>query len=285
MIMKKKNRRIVVLGSGSFIAKSLINLLKLKNLKYLPIDRKIADFEKKNSVKKLGKIIKKKDIVIFIAAIAPVKNLDMLNKNLQICSNIIQVLKLKVPEHLIYVSSDAVYSDSKVKINEKSLTVPDSLHGFMHLIREKMLNQIECSKTYIRPTLVYGESDPHDGYGPNKFVRLAQKNLNINIFGNGEEKRDHIHVNNVAEILYYSIIKKYNGIINAVSGKVISFKQISKEIANTYPEVKVIKKKRLGPMPHNGYRAFNNTLIKKKFKKIKIVSLLDWIKLKKNYNV
>ena len=223
--------------------------------------------------------------MIFIAAIAPVKNLDMLNKNLQICNNIIQVLKLKIPEHLIYVSSDAVYSDSKVKINEKSLTVPDSLHGFMHLIREKMLNQIECSKTYIRPTLVYGESDPHDGYGPNKFVRLAQKNLNINIFGNGEEKRDHIHVNNVAEILYYSIIKKYNGIINAVSGKVISFKQISKEIANTYPEVKVIKKKRLGPMPHNGYRAFNNTLIKKKFKKIKIVSLLDWIKLKKNYNV
>ena len=214
--MKKKNSESIILGSNSFIAKSFISLLKKKKHKYIPVDRKIVNFEKKNSIKKLKKVIKNKDLVIFIVAVAPVKNIQMLNRNLEMCRNIIEVLKVKLPKHLVYVSSDAVYSDSKVKITEKSLTVPDSLHGFMHLIREKMLNELKCTKTYIRPTLVYGENDPHNGYGPNKFIRLAQKKLNLNIFGNGEERRDHIHVSNVAETIYYSMIKNYNGVINAV---------------------------------------------------------------------
>lgn len=281
--MLKRNDRIVILGSKSFIAKSFINLLKKNKHKYISVDRKIVDFEKNNSINKLKKIIKNKDIIIFIAAVAPVKNTKMLNKNLQICANIIEVLKVKSPKHLVYVSSDAVYSDTNLKITEKSLTVPDSLHGFMHLIREKMLNELKCTKTFIRPTLVYGENDPHDGYGPNKFIRLAQKKLNINIFGNGEERRDHIHVSNVAETLYYSIINNYNGIINAVSSKVVSFSEIANEVKKNYPEIQIIKNKRNGPMPHNGYRAFDNNLLKKIFPKIKIVNLLDWIKLKNKY--
>ena len=27
---------------------------------------------------------------------------------------------------------------------------------------------------HLRPTLVYGENDPHNGYGPNMFLRLAK---------------------------------------------------------------------------------------------------------------
>ena len=77
--MRKKNNRIVILGSKSFIANSFITLLKKNNHKYISVDRKIVDFEKNNSINKLKKIIKNKDIVVFIAAVAPVKNIRMLN--------------------------------------------------------------------------------------------------------------------------------------------------------------------------------------------------------------
>ena len=100
----------------------------------------------------------------------------MLHQNLVICNNVVSSLKIKKPRHLIYISSDAVYSDSKKKINEKSETKPTSLHGFMHLIRENMLNELDCLKSFVRPTLVYGKNDPHNGYGPNKFIRCAQNN-------------------------------------------------------------------------------------------------------------
>ena len=190
MSVKNNLRRIVILGSNSFIGKSVIKKFHTHNIKPLLVSRKLVDFENKKSIYKLKKILKEDDVIIFIAAIAPVKNIEMLNQNLLMCKNVVEALNFTKPKHIIYISSDAVYSDSKKKIDEKSNTIPTSLHGFMHLIRETMFNELNCLKSFIRPTLVYGSSDPHNGYGPNKFIRFAQNNKKIILFGKGEEKRD-----------------------------------------------------------------------------------------------
>ena len=44
----------------------------------------------------------------------------------------------------------------------------------------------------LRPTLIYGAGDPHNGYGPNRFRRLAATGKPIILFGEGEERRDHV---------------------------------------------------------------------------------------------
>jgi nucleoside-diphosphate-sugar epimerase len=36
--------------------------------------------------------------------------------------------------------------------------------------------------------------DPHNGYGPNRFRRLAAGGEEIVLFGEGEERRDHVQV-------------------------------------------------------------------------------------------
>jgi len=284
MIFKKKKlNRVVILGANSFIGKAITKKFISQNIKPVLVTRKNADLEKKQSFNKLKKILKKDDTIIFIAAIAPVKNIEMLNQNLLICKNIIESLKIKKPNHVIYLSSDAVYSNSKNKINEKSETTPESFHGFMHLIRENMLKELNCKKTFVRPTLVYGSDDPHNGYGPNKFIRCAQNNEEIFLFGKGEERRDHIHVENVADIVSTVAIKKIDGIINAVSGNVISFNEIAKNLKKIYPNLVIKNLKRNGPMPHNGYRAFDNKLLKKYFPKLYLIKLSDWIKNKDEF--
>ncbi len=282
MLVKKKKQRIIILGSKSFIGKEIIKKLHKNHL--ILVSRKKIDLEKKSSILKLRKLFKKNDILVFIAAIAPVKNVEMLNKNLVICENILKSLENFSLKHLIYISSDAVYSDHKLKLDETSLTIPNSLHGFMHLIRENMLQNINCTKTIIRPTLVYGENDPHNGYGPNQFIRYAQSKKEISLFGKGEEKRDHINVKDVAEIVKASINKRFNGIINAVSGNVISFHEIAKIIKILYPNTNIKYIPRKGPMPHNGYRAFNNNKLKSIFPKIQLTNLPSWIKKKIRYN-
>lgn len=271
------------MGANSFIGKAITKKFISQNIKPVLVTRKNADLEKKQSFNKLKKILKKNDTIIFIAAVAPVKNIEMLNQNLLICKNIIESLKIKKPNHVIYLSSDAVYSDSKNKINEKSETTPESFHGFMHLIRENMLKELNCKKTFVRPTLVYGSDDPHNGYGPNKFIRCAQNNEEIFLFGKGEERRDHIHVDNVADIVSTVAIKKIDGIINAVSGNVISFNEIAKNLKKIYPNLVIKNLKRNGPMPHNGYRAFDNKLLKKYFPKLYLIKLSDWIKNKDEF--
>ncbi len=284
MIFKKKKlNRVVILGANSFIGKAITKKFISQNIKPVLVTRKNVDLEKKQSCNKLKKILKKDDTIIFIAAVAPVKNIEMLNQNLLICKNIIESLKIKKPNHVIYLSSDAVYSDSKNKINEKSETTPESFHGFMHLIRENMLKELKCKKTFVRPTLVYGSDDPHNGYGPNKFIRCAQNNEEIFLFGKGEERRDHIHVDNVADIVSTVVIKKIGGIINAVSGNVISFNKIAKNLKKIYPTLVIKNLKRNGPMPHNGYRAFDNKLLKKYFPKLYLTKLSDWIKNKDEF--
>ena len=282
LIKKIKKQNIIILGSKSFIGKEIIK--KLNNKHLILIHRKKIDLEKKNSIFKLRKLYKKNDILVFIAAIAPVKNIEMLNRNLIICENVLKSLENIKLKHLVYISSDAVYSDNKLKLNEASITIPNSLHGFMHLIRENMLQSINCSKTIIRPTLVYGENDPHNGYGPNKFIRNAQTKKEISLFGKGEEKRDHINVEDVAKIVKASISTKYNGIVNAVSGKAISFDKIANQLKILYPHINIKYVPRKGPMPHNGYRAFNNSKLKSIFPKIELTNLSSWIKKKIRYN-
>ena len=70
----------------------------------------------------------------------------------------------------------------------------------MHATREAILkNKFSKILCILRPTLIYGIGDSHNGYGPNKFLRLIKKNKNISLFGKGEELRDHVSINDVTK--------------------------------------------------------------------------------------
>ena len=275
--MKKK--RIVILGSGGFVSSAVEKLLHTNNFKIIALKRKSFDLEKNNSVLKLQKKIKPNDIVFFVAANAPVKTFEQFKKNIKICSNICKVLtKIK---KLIYLSSDAVYSDTKQFINEQSDTNPVSLHGLMHLTREKMLSKVIQNKYFciVRPTLIFGKKDPHNGYGPNKFFREIGSEGKINLFGKGEELRDHISIRDVARLIFLIIKKNKYGVFNLVTGKTYSFLSIAKMICELNGNVKkIIFNKRLGPKPHGGLRKFNNNKIKKEFKNFQFLKFKDSIK-------
>ena len=150
----------------------------------------------------------------------------------------------------------------------------------MHLTRESMLkNKFEKILCILRPTLIYGPGDTHNGYGPNRFINLALKNKSIPIFGNGEEKRDHIFIEDVVKIIVKCIKNKSLGILNLATGNVYSFKYLAEQMINfSKSKSKLIKIKRIGPMPHNGYRPFNVTLLKSNFKDIKMFSIKTGIK-------
>ena len=89
----KKNNRIVILGGNSFVASNFINLLKKNKKKFLPIFKKKIDLTNTNSIKKLSRVLKKNDSLVFISAIAPVKNFKMLIQNLDMCKNVFEALK------------------------------------------------------------------------------------------------------------------------------------------------------------------------------------------------
>jgi len=241
----KKPHRAVILGGGGFVSREIEKNLKFKNISCLSLPRKKLDLLKKNSTKKLSKILNSKDVIIFVAAKAPVKNEKMFLHNLLICETVCTVIKKKKIKHLVYISSDAIYADDKKPLKEKSIKQPNSLHGLMHLTREIMLkNSFKGPICFIRPTLIYGNRDPHNGYGPNRFTRLAKQNKTIELFGNGEELRDHVWVEDVAELTSRIILKKSKGAINVATGKVVSFLELAKNIITLTNSRSKIKKKK-----------------------------------------
>ena len=264
------NNRIIILGSSGIISKNLQFKLKKEKLNFLVFGKKKINLKKKNSYRILRKKIKNNDVIIFISAEAPVKNFEMFHNNMNICSNVCKALIGKKISKIIYISSDAVYSDIKKKLQESSETKPVSIHGLMHLSRELQLQslfgEILCT---LRPTLIYGQGDTHEGYGPNKFFKLAKKNKNIVLFGKGEELRDHIHISDIINVLFDCIKKKRKGIFNCASGEVNSFYDIAKIIVKmTQSNSKIYKTKRVGLMPHNGFRPFDIKKLKTNFKNL-----------------
>ena len=272
---KIKPKRIIIFGSSGIISKNLQKALKQKLIKVITIGRSKIDLKNKNASQILKRKIKNNDAIVFIAAEAPVKNMKMFINNIKILKTVCDGLKDKKINHFVYISSDAVYMDIKKKITEKSVTAPSSLHGLMHITREIVLrSKFEKILCILRPTLIYGMGDTHNGYGPNRFINLAIKNKPISIFGNGEEKRDHIFIEDLIKIIVKCIERKGLGCLNLASGKVHSFKYLATLMINlSNSSSKIIKTKRIGPMPHNGYRPFNIKLLKKNFKEIKISSI------------
>ena len=279
MFKKRIAKRVVVIGSKGFVGSSICEILQKNNITFLEISRNDVNFDKDDALAKLSNLINEEDFIIIAAAQAPVKNNKMLLDNISMMNIIINSISEKSVKRVVYISSDAVYSDSKSHLNENSAVEPQSLHGIMHLTREIMLKQINnIQLSIIRPTLIYGNKDPHNGYGPNQFFRLAQSNKNIILFGKGEELRDHVSIDDVAQLTVDLTLSNFEGVLNIASGKVKSFREVAILVKNLYGnKINVLETQRVGEMPHGGYRSFDISKLHNLYPNFKITSLEDGV--------
>ena len=266
-VRPNKPRRVVVMGGGGFIGGAILRRLIANEIETISLGRLSLDLLGTDSVRKLSHTLTAHDTFVFVSAKAPCKDLPTLIENTAMLDVVCAALQLQPVFHLVYVSSDAVYKDSSEPISEASCAEPNSLHGLMHLTREVVLKQAFAgAMAILRPTLVYGHGDPHNGYGPNRFSRLAAAGKEIVLFGEGEERRDHVDVEDVAELAYQIILHRSIGVVNAVSGEVASFREIAEYSSSAFtPRVRITGTPRTGLMPHNGYRPFENSTAVKTF--------------------
>jgi nucleoside-diphosphate-sugar epimerase len=252
--------RVVVLGAGGFIAGAIVRALSSQGISVLGLGRPAVDLLEKNSSENLMQQLRPDDTLVFASAKAPCKDSTMLRENLVMAEAVCAALKARPVAHVIYISSDAVYKDSPQPLDEGACAEPNSLHGVMHLAREVALRaEYAGPLAIVRPTLVYGLQDPHNGYGPNRFRRLAAAGKEIVLFGEGEERRDHVDVEDVAALVFLIAQHRSQGVVNAVSGEVVSFRDLAQFAASEFePRVAVRGSPRSGPMPHDGYRPLAN---------------------------
>jgi UDP-glucose 4-epimerase len=250
--------RTVVIGAG-FIGGAIVKRLDAQGAAAVGL-RRDFDLLAQDAGARLSAFLRPADSVVVVSAKAPVKNVPMLVENVRMAGAVCEALAAVRVRHIVYLSSDAVYADSDAPLTEASSTVPGSLHGHMHAVREAMLATVAGDVPYavLRPTLVYGADDPHNGYGPNRFRRLAASGEPIVLFGQGEERRDHVCVDDIAELCERILARRSRGTLNAATGEVASFREIADICVRLSGRpVEIRSTPRQGPMPHNGYRPFD----------------------------
>jgi nucleoside-diphosphate-sugar epimerase len=201
-----------------------------------------------------------------LSAITPDKGrgADTFVKNSQIAASVCAALERVSPAQLVYISSDAVYPMTAGLVSEATCAEPPDLYGAMHLSRELMFKAIaKCPLAVLRPTLVFGTDDTHNSYGPNRLRRTARKDGKITLFGDGEEMRDHMHVDDVVSLISLTLRHRSSGTINLASGHSVSYAELARKVAALFDrKIEIIGSPRQSPVTH---RHFDITALRAAF--------------------
>jgi len=278
--VSEKPNRVVVIGGTGFLGKCIVAKLIDNSVDVLSLGSREVNLLESSSIEVLTKLLKSSDTLIFLSAITPDKgrDVDAFMNNILMMKHLCASLKGIKVAHLIYLSSDAVYGQKQSLLSEDSPAAPQDLYGAMHLTRELMLSELaDIPVASLRITAVYGAGDTHTSYGPNRFLKSAHESQRIDLFGCGEELRDHIYCDDIAVIANLCAHKKSCGVLNIATGKSHTFNMVAKLVADQFDEpIRIQKNKRSNLITH---KHFDITNLLKAFPSLCLTDLEDGLKL------
>ncbi|AET33446.1 NAD-dependent epimerase/dehydratase family protein [Pyrobaculum ferrireducens] len=132
--------------------------------------------------------------------------------------------------HLIYISSAAVYGEPEyLPIDERHPTRPKSPYGLSKLAGEHIAEMLTKRLTVARLFNVYGpgQTGPYAGV-ITKFIQRVKEGKPPVIFGDGEQTRDFIYVEDVARFVATAVEKGATGVYNVGTGKAVSIRELAR---------------------------------------------------------
>ena len=271
--------KLIIFGASGFVGQALLSLLKKNGVDHVAHSSKTLDLTSPDSVQKIAENTKSGDTIIMLSALTPEKGSagDTTVQNILMTKHLLDGIKNIDIGHFIYISSDAVYPLTADIVDEQTPPLPYSLYGHMHLMREQFVKEYFKPEklTIFRPCAIYGNGDTHNAYGIMRFIRSAAQTGEISLFGGGEEYRDHIHVDDLATIIFDSYRRKISGIFNVASGKSWRFSQVAEFIqSNIGKKTTITCKPRAMPIFH---RHVDISKLRSTFPNHKLVSIEDGI--------
>lgn len=215
------------------------------------------------------------DIVIHMAAQGGKVQAEDYSTNISGLVNMLQLSKEHNVKRFIFASTFTVYGKNmNLPLKEDYLCDPISPFGI-----SKYAEELYCSKWYeiyglntlcLRMSVVYGprEGASDEGGKVSSFIKKALSREAIELSGDGNQTRDYIYVEDVADAVYKSIDSGFNGVLNLSSNCETSENKLIETLKGLLPITDVTYKK---TPPEDILRScLDNTLAKEE---------LDWVPL------
>lgn len=143
------------------------------------------------------------------------------------------------PVHAVYMSSSAAYPTrlqargTTLKLHESDIDLtnvdnPDYTYGWSKLTGEYLAQFVEDTNMHIfRPFSGYGGNQALDYPFPSFIQRAKQRLDPFEIWGDGEQVRDFIHVNDLIDCMFAAIEQGVSGPVNIGWGRPTSFNNLA----------------------------------------------------------
>lgn len=278
--------KIILIGHTGFIGNNIYKYLsKTINYDLVGISRNEIDLTKQKSYKAISKKFTPETILIMCAGVKKQlgDDLNIYENNMNITTNFCRALLEARLKRIIYFSSASVYGEDVMyydKISESTPVQPKSYYGIAKYTSERLIQRITAeTKTeliILRPPLTYGKDDSSRGYGPTDFVYKAVEGKEIQLWGDGSEFREFVYVDDIGRAVRQLIHSHFNGILNLVSGKSYTFKEIVDHLNNIKGlELKYKSRERTKEKVDHHY---SNELFKQVLGDFKFTDLMDGLK-------
>jgi len=239
---------VIILGNTGFIGRNIYqHLCAFRGNNLIGISTEQIDLTVEKSYRILQNVLSSDCLVIMCAGVKKQlgDNIDSFEKNITIVNNIISAVSKVPPKKILIFSSASVYGEDVAyhgRISEDTPVQPRTYYGIAKYTAERLLEK-HCADTQtqlviLRPPLIYGKDDLSRGYGPTGFTYKAINSEEIILWGDGRESREFVYVDDVGRIVGRLINNDYSGILNLVSGKSCTYKEILdslKKIGHSHP--------------------------------------------------
>jgi UDP-glucose 4-epimerase len=223
---------VLVLGHSGYIGSRVAAALAASGVPVVGRSEVPLDLTRDDSVPALTDLLDPDGAVVICAAIK--KQLgdtpEIFAKNLAITLNTARALAARPVRRVIYFSSAAVYGEDVAHpvIAESTAPQPTSFYGIGKYASERLLLKMvgslpATSLLLLRPALVYGPHEPGYYYGPSGFLRKAQGGEPITLWGDGQEQREFIFIDDIVELTRRLTLGDAAGVLNIASGTSYTF--------------------------------------------------------------
>ena len=242
--MNFKGKRILVTGGSGFIGVNLIKKLKELGAQIENFDL-LLGFDIQNE-KQLESTAKKQfEIIYHLAGFSGSSQSNLSGSkcfkiNTLATANLLEFLAKYSPLTKLIISSSRLEYGKPVylPVNEDHPTNPTSFYGLSRLLATQMAliyhQKNHLAVTVFRTSNVYG-SHPKSKFSGfniiNYFIDLARQNKTLTIFGDGQQLRDYIFIDDLIEAFILAISPKAGGqIYNLGFGQGIRLKDMARLI-------------------------------------------------------
>jgi nucleoside-diphosphate-sugar epimerase len=253
--------RVVILGARGFIAAYLQAWCAREGIACRAVSSGEVDLTVPAGADRLAELLRPDDALVLASSVPPDKGRDYraLMANLRMAETVILALEKKPCAQVVCLSSEAVYDANQIPLDEDSSREPTDLYALSHTGREMMLGaeleRLKIPLCLLRLSAVYGPGDTHNGYGPNRFARSALREGRIVLFGEGEERRSHVYIDDVVAIIGQCLRHRSRGTLNVSVRKAVSYRQVAETVARLAGRpVEIAHAPRTVPVVHRPYK-------------------------------